>query len=306
MNHSRLRGVIAAAATPVHPDFSPDAARLVKHLRALLDGGCDAINLLGTTGEANSFSLRQRMEIMQAVSRAGLPMARFMVGTGVCSLDETAALTRAAAELGFAGALVLPPFFYPGIEAAALLAYVDELMARLETGPLAIYLYHIPQNTGVPWPVEVVAELASRHAARLRGLKDSAGDLAYSRAVVAAVPGFDVFPSSEAALCDAAKDGFAGCISATTNLTAADSQLAWSNQATALGRHAVERAASHRSIIARQALVSSVKAALAVLYADAQWARTCPPLLPRSQAQTDALAAELRAASLELAEPASA
>jgi 4-hydroxy-tetrahydrodipicolinate synthase len=300
MSDSKLRGIIAATATPVHPDYSPDAQRLVLHLRRLLEGGCDAINLLGTTGEANSFGLRQRLSVMHAVKEAGLPMDRFMVGTGVCSLDETVTLTQAAADLGFAGALVLPPFFYPGIEADALLAYVDALVERIKPGGMALYLYHIPQNTGVPWPVEVVAQLARRHAGLLRGIKDSSGDLAYSRSVVAAARELAVFPSSEATLWEADKDGFAGCISATTNLTAADSQFAWTHQGSDAGKKAVERATAQRGILGRQALVASVKAALGVLYQDAQWARICLPLLPRSVGQIEVLAAELRAAGLPL------
>lgn len=300
MTASRLRGVIAATATPVHRDYSPDIARLLPHLRHLLENGCDAINLLGTTGEANSFSLAQRLQVMAAVKEAGLPMERFMVGTGVCSLEETAQLTQAAVDLGFAGALVLPPFFYPGIEPAALLAYVDALFARLRPGAMALYLYHIPQNTGVPWPVEVVAALAAKHAGLLRGIKDSSGDLAYSRSVVAAAPGFEVFPSSEATLWQGTRDGFAGCISATVNLTAADSQCAWVNQGSAAGKAAVERATACRNILAKQALVAGVKAALGVVYGDSQWGRTCLPLLPRNEAQTKALVADLREAGLAL------
>lgn len=300
MRDTRLRGVIAATATPVFPDYSPDTRRLVAHLRRLLDDGCDAINLLGTTGEANSLGAAQRLTVMRAVKDAGLPMDRFMVGTGVSSLEETAMLTQAAADLGFAGALVLPPFFYPNIAPAALLAYVGELVARLRPGAMALYLYHIPQNTGVPWPVEVVAELSRRHAGLLRGIKDSSGDLTYSRSVVEANRELDVFPSSEATLWEAGRDKFAGCISATTNLTAADSQIAWTHQGSEEGRKAVERASAQRAILGRQALVASVKAALAVLYDDAEWARTCLPLLPRTGGEAQALAVELRAAGLAI------
>jgi len=301
MSHSQLRGVIAATATPVHPDASPDIDRLVAHLRRLLEGGCDAINLLGTTGEANSFSLRQRLGIMQSVKDAGLPLDRFMVGTGVCSLEETCTLTQAAANLGFAGALVLPPFFYPGIQPEALLQYVGSVIRHVVPRRLALYLYHIPQNTGVPWPIEVVAELAHRHPV-LRGIKDSSGDLTYSRGVVAAAPGLDVFPSSEATLCDAGRDGFAGCISATTNLTGAASQRAWRHQGTDAGREAASQAAAQRAILARVALIASVKAALGVLYRDLDgWSRTCLPLLPRSPHEAHALGQELEQAGLALA-----
>ncbi len=276
----RLRGVMAAVATPLRPDFTPDLDKLAMHCRTLLDEGCDGINLLGTTGEATAFSVEQRLAVMKGIVDAGLPMARFMVGTGVCALDDTVRLTRAACGLGFAGALVLPPFYYPDIAPAGLVAYVDELVARAADERLALYLYHIPQNTGVPWPVEVVAELKARHPRELVGLKDSAGDLAYSRAVARAVADFDVFPSSEAALGNATADGFAGCISATTNLTARHAQAAWAKQGSDAGRAAVKKAGELRAIVAGHPLIAAVKAALAQRYDDETWARVALPLVP--------------------------
>jgi 4-hydroxy-tetrahydrodipicolinate synthase len=201
-------------------------------------------------------------------------------------------LTEAAADLGFAGALVLPPFFYPDPSPAALTAYVDELLKRVDRPKLSIYLYHIPQNTGVAWPVETILELKRRYPWRLVGLKDSSGDLAYSRAVVAGVEDFDVFPSSEATLLDAKAERFAGCISATTNLTAADSQAAWQGGADAKARS--ERATAHRTLLGKTNLVGSVKAALAQRYGDAQWSRTIPPIQPRSTDDAKALYAALK------------
>lgn len=285
MTPTRPRGVIAATATPMHPDFTPDLPRLVAHCRSLLETGCDAINLLGTTGEATFFSVDQRLAVMRAIGAAGLPLRRFMVGTGVCAFEDTVRLTHAAAELGFAGALVLPPFFYPDVPADGLIALVDELVRRAAHPRLALYLYHIPQNTGVPWPVEVVAQLKAKHRDVLVGLKDSAGDLAYSRAVAKALPGFDVFPSSEASLGNASADGFAGCISATTNLTAPYAQAAWSAQGTEAGAAAVRKASDLRALIAKFPLVASVKSALAAKYRDDEWARVGLPLRPLTAQQ---------------------
>jgi 4-hydroxy-tetrahydrodipicolinate synthase len=170
VTHARPRGVIAATATPVDAAGAPDHARLVAHCKALLDGGCDAINLLGTTGEATAFGVEQRLAVMHAVADAGLPLERFLVGTGVPALAETVRLTRAACELGFAGALVLPPFFYPDITDDGLVGYVDALIAAAAHPRLAVYLYHIPQNTKVPWPLAVVERLRERHGERLAGL----------------------------------------------------------------------------------------------------------------------------------------
>jgi 4-hydroxy-tetrahydrodipicolinate synthase len=288
----RPRGVIAATATPVGSGFDPDLPRLLKHCRALLDNGCDGINLLGTTGEATAFTVEQRLAVMAAVAASGLPLDRFMVGTGVPALADTVRLTRAACELGFAGSLVLPPFYYPDVTAEGLVGYVDALITAVDHPALAVYLYHIPQNTKVPWPVDVVARLRGRHGATLAGLKDSAGDLGYARAVVAAVADFDVFPSSEAVLATASAEGFAGCISATVNLTERQAQAAWAGQGTPAGAAAARKAADLRAIVARYPLVAAVKAGLAARYADAAWARVCLPLVPLAAAP----AAELRAA----------
>jgi len=285
MAPARPRGVIAATPTPLDESFAPDLPRLVRHCRTLLYGGCDAINLLGTTGEATSFSVAQRLAAMQAIADAGLPLARFVVGTGVCALDETVALTRAACDIGYAGALLLPPFFYPGVQVEGLIAYVDALVARVERPALALYLYHIPQNTKVPWTIEVVSELRRRHPSTIVGLKDSAGDIAYARQLVHAVPGLDVFPSSEACLARAAEDGFAGCMSATVNLTAALAQTGWAAQGTPAGAAAIAKASSLRAAMARQPLVASVKTALSWRYRDDTWRRLAPPLQPLSETQ---------------------
>jgi len=298
MTSPRPRGVIAATATPVDAEFRPDLGRLLRHCRALLDGGCDAINLLGTTGEATAFSVEQRLQVMRAVAEAGLPLQRFMVGTGVPALEETVRLTRAACELGYAGSLVLPPYYYPDVSDDGLVGYVDALVARVDHPALALYLYHIPQNTKVPWPLEVVARVRERHGNKVVGLKDSAGDLSYARAVVAAVAGFDVFPSSEASLGEASASGFAGCISATVNLTARESQVAWSAQGTPAGAAAVKKAAELRAIVARYPLVAAVKSVLAARYRDDAWTRVCLPLVPLAGERAAALkdAFERRAA----------
>src|SRR5215217_1113025 len=124
MTDDKLRGVIAAVATAVNPSGEPDCARSTALARYLLANGCDGLNVLGTTGEATSFSLDQRKRVMSAYRDAGLPMDRLMVGTGAAALDDAIALTRHAADLGFAGALVLPPFYYKGVPDDGLAAYI--------------------------------------------------------------------------------------------------------------------------------------------------------------------------------------
>lgn len=292
-----LKGVIAAAATPLRDDLSIDLDRLVAHCRHLLSpqGGCDGVNLLGTTGEATSFSTAQRLEAMRAVASSGLPLARFMVGSGAAALDDATTLTAAARDLGFAGALLLPPFYYKGIGEDELVVYVRSVIERVGQTDLPVYLYHFPANSGVPYSLDVVRRLRDAFPDTLLGLKDSSGDLDHAAALARALPGFAVFPSAEASIGRAAELGFAGCISATANLTGPDAQAAWSGDVAAIRAGGLGRAVAMRGEIARFPLVASVKEALAIRSGDTAWRRLVPPLVPLSPGQSAALAAALDA-----------
>ena len=287
MSRSAFRGVIAAIATPVEQSGAPDCARATRLARFLLDNGCDGLNVLGTTGEATSFSLVQRQRVMTAYRDAGLPLERLMVGTGAAAAADAVALTRHAAELGFAGALVLPPFYYKGVPDDGLVAYIETIVAATAAKPIPIYLYHFPAQSGLPWHPRLVRRLLESFGQRLLGLKDSSGDMAYAREVAAISPDFKVFPSTEAVLMEARAGAFAGCISATANLNADLCQRAWSRGDTA----ALDTAVTIRKLFDGRALVSGVKALLAHIHGDAALARVLPPLAPFSPADTAAVVA---------------
>jgi len=275
-----LSGVIAAVATPIDESGAPDLKRAVSLARYLLDNGCDGLNVLGTTGEATSFSLDERKGVMDAYKANGLPLHRLMVGTGAAAVSDAVALTRHAAELGFGGALVLPPFYYKGVPDDGLVAYVDTLVKGTERKPIPIYLYHFPAMSGLPWHVTLIERLLESFPTRIVGLKDSSGDMQFARAAAAVSPDFAVFPSTEACLIEARSGDFAGCISATANLNADLCARAWGEGDTA----ALDAAVKIRKLFDGKPLVSGVKALLAHIHGDAGLARVKPPLAQLSAA----------------------
>jgi 4-hydroxy-tetrahydrodipicolinate synthase len=287
MTAKTLSGVIAAVATPIDESGAPDLKRAVNLARYLLDNGCDGLNVLGTTGEATSFSLDERKAVMDAYKTNGLPLHRLMVGTGAAAVSDAVALTRHAAELGFAGALVLPPFYYKGVPDDGLVAYIDTLAKATERKPIPIYLYHFPAMSGLPWHVKLVERLLETFPSRVVGLKDSSGDMAYARAAAAISPDFAVFPSTEACLIEARSGAFAGCISATANLNADLCARAWSKA----DAGALNAAVTIRKLFDGKPLVSGVKALLAHIHGDAGLARVRPPLAPFSAADRAAVIA---------------
>ncbi|MFN3548741.1 MAG: dihydrodipicolinate synthase family protein [Mesorhizobium sp.] len=285
MPTTRLRGVIAAVPTPVTETGVPDLDRFLRHAAWALENGCDALNVLGTTGEANSFSAAQRKAVMQAAAEK-LDRTRMMVGTGTPDLATTIELTRVAHALGFAAALILPPYYYKGVADDGLFAWFERVVQGTKDAPIAIYLYNFPQMTGLRFSPELCARLRAAFPERIVGAKDSSGDLAYA-AEIARVDGFDVFPSSETALAKADADGYAGCISATVSVTAPLVARLWANRG---DPDLLKAAGDARAAISSVPLIPAVKHMVARLHGDAAFDRLLPPHLPLTAAQEEVLA----------------
>jgi 4-hydroxy-tetrahydrodipicolinate synthase len=286
-----LRGVIAAIATALDDAGEPDCARSIALGRFLLEAGCDGLNVLGTTGEGTSFSLLQRMQVMSAYAASGLPRERMLVGTGAAALADAVALTSRAAELGFGGALVLPPFYYKSVPDDGLFAVIAALVSATAARPIPIYLYHFPAQSGLPWRIDLIRRLIDAFGERVAGLKDSSGDMDFARQAASLSPRFKVFPSTEAALPEVRSGTFAGCISATANLNAdLCARVYRSGDAVAL-----RQAVAIRGLFDGKPLVPGVKALLAHIHNEPQWARVKPPLAPLAAAGSTAVAAGYQA-----------
>ena len=199
MYQLRLKGVIAAIVTPLDGKGDPDDKAFCDLASWLLANGCDGLNVLGTTGEATSFSLGQRVKLMQAVAASGLPMARMMVGTGAAATQDAVTLTRCAADCGFAGALVLPQFYYKNVPGDGVVRYIGLIAEATGNAPVPLYLYNFPAMSGVPYTVPLVKRLMDQFGGRIAGLKDSSGDLDYARAVAGISAGLAVFPGAKQA-----------------------------------------------------------------------------------------------------------
>jgi 4-hydroxy-tetrahydrodipicolinate synthase len=280
-----LSGVIAAIATPIDENGAPDLKRATDLARHLLGNGCDGLNVLGSTGEATSFSVDERKAVMSAYKKNGLPMNRLMVGTGAASVSDAVALTRHAAELGFAGALVVPPFYYKPVSDDGLVAYIDALVKATAEQKLPIYLYHYPALSGLPWHVELIKRLRQSFPGRIAGLKDSSGDMAFARSAAAVAADFAVFPSTEACLLDARRGDFAGCISATANLNSDLCARAFKDG----DQTALDAAVAIRKLFEGRPLVPGVKTLLAHIHGDPALARVRPPLAAISAADRTAI-----------------
>ena len=197
-----MYGVVAAVPTPVTGAGDPVRDLFLSHCQWALENGCDGLNILGSTGEANSFSTAARKSVM-AWAAEHIDRTRLMVGTGTPSLAETIELTAFADQCGYKVALVLPPYYYKPVSDEGLIAWYSHLHEALGASKIAIYFYNFPQMTGISIPVAVIEELHRRWPERFAGIKDSSGELPYCRELTALLPDLNVFPSSEVALGEA-------------------------------------------------------------------------------------------------------
>ena len=276
-----LRGVIAAIVTPLNKTGGPDTLGFCAIARALLSGGCDGLNVLGTTGEATSFSVRERSGLMDGIALAGMPLDRMMVGTGAAAIEDAITLTSHACDLGFAGALVLPPFYYKNVSEDGIVAYIAAIVESLGGRRFPIYLYNFPSLSGVAYTVALVRRLLAAFPDHIAGLKDSSGNLPYAREVAAIDPRLAVFPSSEACLQEARSGAFAGCISATANVNAALCAAAFHRG----DDDAFGRATALREAFNGVPLVPAVKSVMAHIHKRSDIARVKPPLVDLANEQ---------------------
>jgi 4-hydroxy-tetrahydrodipicolinate synthase len=283
---ARVTGVFAPVLTPFRSDLSPDATRLAQHSRWLLDQGA-GLALFGTTSEANSLAVDERIELLEQLFGDGVEPTRVLAGTGTCALTDSVRLTAHATGLGCAGVLMLPPFYYKGVSDDGLFRGYAEVIERVGDPRLRIYLYNIPPVSQVPITLSLIERLLKAYPGTVAGAKDSSGDWDNTKAYLDkfSPDGFDVFPGSETFLLRAMRHGGAGCISATANVNpAAIARLfaAWEADDADAQQARLDLL---RAVFSRYPMIPGLKAAIAHYTGDAGWDIVRPPLvsLPAEQ-----------------------
>lgn len=282
------------AITPFRADLSMDPGRLVDQCRWLLGQGAHGLAPFGTTSEANSLTIEERRAGLEALVAAGIAPDRIIPGTGCCAAEDTAQLSRHAAQLGCRGVLMLPPFYYKGVDEAGLHAAFARTIEACGPDVPAIYLYHIPQMSGVPITLGLIERLRASFGDRIAGLKDSSGDWDNTVAVIAAFPELDVYSASESMIPRNAAAGGAGCISASSNVNPGGIRQLIDGLGTKAEAVAHEQVSEVRRLFEGLPLIPAIKAAVAQRREDPDYARVRPPLAATTTEHAAAIAAAVR------------
>ena len=302
LHPTSLPAVLSPVLTPVHSD-GEIALELFAKQCGWLQKSNVGLAVFGTNSEGNSFSASQKINALEYLVSHGLAANQMMPGTGACAVADAVTMTKATLELGCSGALMLPPFYYKDPAEDGLFAYYAQIIEKIGSDQLKIYVYNIPPVVKFGIPVTLLERLVAAYPNTVVGMKDSSGDWEYTKACLEALSpkGFRVYAGSESFLLRTLRNGGAGCISATANVNpAAIAHLAahWQDA------NADELQTSLdvvRATFAKYPMIPAMKAACARYSGNHQWSRLCPPLLTLPQEIQEKLFTDLDA--IEFAMP---
>jgi 4-hydroxy-tetrahydrodipicolinate synthase len=286
-----LTGIWSAVLTPIDGALQPDTRQAIPYYRDLLASGIDGLNVLGTTGEAMSFSLEQRLSFANALAASGLPCGRMMAGSGAASLDDAVPLVRHTFECGFAAALVMPPFYFRDATDDGIVAFFDALFARAAPPARGVLLYNFPRMSGITFHPDLVDRLLTAFPGVIAGMKESSNDPHLQSELRARHPDFTILVGSEGDLLAAKRRGVAGCISGSVALWPRLAHDVFASDDRALEEELTLR----RAALSAVPFIPAVRYLTARMRSDDAWDRPMPPLVPLTPQQKAALAHAMEA-----------
>jgi 4-hydroxy-tetrahydrodipicolinate synthase len=247
-------------------------------------------------------SVEEKLELLEALIKGGVPAASLMPGTGHCALPDSVKMTREAVRMGCGGVLMLPPFYYKGVSDEGLFRNFSEIIERVGDERLRLYLYHIPPVANVGITLKLIEMLLARYPGIVAGAKDSSGDWANTKAMLDQFKdaGFDVFPGSEVFLLDGLRAGGKGCITATGNVNPGPISEVYKNWNTGKADALQAGITATRKIMQKVPMIPALKAVTAHFGNDPAWKTVRPPLVELTPEQDKQVITELKAAGFSM------
>ena len=283
------KAVYSAILTPFNKDLTIDTKLFISHCEFLLKNNI-SLAPLGTTGEANSISISEKLDLIKTIANSDLPKEKIIIGTGNTSFVDAALLTKTSVENKIYSVLLLPPFYYKNVSDEGVYQYYKEIINTVKSTNLRIFLYNIPQVSGVTISIDLVNRLKKEFSDTIAGIKDSSGNFENTKKYKE-IKNFIVYPGSEKFLYDGLHIGCSGCISATTNVNIDAAKLINSFDKSE-GESINKKIKSVRDVFEKYPVIPALKAIK--IKEDINWSNIRPPLVALSDQQRSNLAKDLK------------
>lgn len=284
MRDPRARfGLSCATITPFTENGSVDVPRLLAHLHRCVGEGCDSFTLFGTTGEGASVGLAERNLVLEsAIDTFG--GEKVLLGIAASAAQDAAAQANALLDAGGRGLLLAPPFYFKGIDDEGLYAWFSQAIEAMHA-PHNVFLYHLPSMTQVPLSISLIGRMTAAFPGVIVGVKDSGGEWSYTEQLLGAHGDLHILVGDERWLARAMQHGASGAINGLSNFCSRRLRPIIDLGTEDPGLVALVEA------LLKFPVTPAIKALVAHVTADPQYARTAPPLRALSAADASALAA---------------
>ena len=208
----KIKGIYAAGMSVFNEDLSLNIVKTINHAEEIIDNGCHGVAIFGSTGQAQLISVSEKISLLNELSKSKY-REKYLIGTGLNSLNETINLMKVANSLNFSDFLIMPPAYYKYGDSEVIEFYSRVVDAVPDS---RIVLYNFEKLCGYKFSIECVEELVRKFPKNIVGVKDSSYNL-YENLKI---NNFSVLPGSESKLLKGLELGCTGIITATCNVTA--------------------------------------------------------------------------------------
>lgn len=204
-------GVITAMITPFNGGVNFDA--FDKLIDFQIEGGTDALVILGTTGEPATMTESEKEDIIRFAVKKAAGRIKIIVGAGSNDTQKAVAAAIRAEKLGADGILAVTPY-YNKCTQTGIFEYYKSICAAVH---LPVIAYNVPSRTGVNITPQTAEKLAG--LPNLAGIKEASGNMAQVCETMRRIRGkCDLFSGEDALNLPILAIGGAGVISVVSNI----------------------------------------------------------------------------------------
>ena len=214
----KINGIYSAALTPINDDLSINKNLYLEHCQYLMKQGHDGLAIFGTTGEANSFSIKEKCDTIDFLLSNNLDSNLLIPGTGSSSIEDAIQLTKFAEKNKSRAVLLLPPFYYKNVSDEGIINYFRKIIETVGSSDFHYLLYNIPQTTSVVLNFNIIETLLKLYPNNIVGIKDSSGNIDSMLKTVKYFQDLALFCGHDSLALKIYKRGGAGAITAGTNI----------------------------------------------------------------------------------------
>ncbi|HYG15092.1 MAG TPA: 4-hydroxy-tetrahydrodipicolinate synthase, partial [Bacteroidia bacterium] len=214
---NKFKGTGVAIVTPFKSNEEIDFAGLEKVTEHIINGKCEYIVVLGTTGESVTLTKDEKKQVAETIKRVNNGRVQLVIGIGGSNTHEVLDYISHFDFTGFDAVLSVCPYYNKPNQQGIINHYT----AIADASPLPIILYNVPGRTGVNMTAATTLKLAQHE--NIIAMKEASGNFEQCMQIIKNKPeGFLVISGDDAITLPLIAAGMDGVISVIANAYPAD------------------------------------------------------------------------------------